>query len=89
MIYAQINEDNICVAVSESGGDIEGDDIIELESFDVSLLGKRYNNGAWKEVYREPVEAPMTQLDKIEAQQLATMEAAATIYEAVLELGGE
>ena len=89
MVYAQINEDKICVAVSQSGGTISGKDIIELEMFDASILGKKYNNGKWEDVYVEPVEPEPTQLDRIEEQQLITMEATATVYEAVLALGGE
>ena len=89
MVYAQINEDKICVAISQAGGTISGEDIIELEMFDASILGKKYNNGKWEDVYVEPVEAEPTQLDRIEEQQLITMEATATVYEAVLALGGE
>lgn len=89
MVYAQINEDKICVAISQAGGTISGEDIIELEMFDASILGKKYNNGIWEDVYVEPVEAEPTQLDRIEEQQLITMEATATVYEAVLALGGE
>ena len=66
MVYAQINEDKICVAVSESGIAISGDDIIELDIFDASILGKKYNNGKWEDVYVEPVQPQPTQLDRIE-----------------------
>ena len=66
MVYAQINEDNICVAVSESGIAISGDDIIELDIFDASILGKKYNNGKWEDIHVEPTPTQPTQLDRIE-----------------------
>ena len=53
MIYAQLNEENICVGVSDLSGEVEADNMILLESFDVDILGKKYNNGEWEELHQE------------------------------------
>ena len=49
--YAQINEENICVAVSELAGDMsEYPNLLRIESFDSSLLNKKWNGTDWEEV---------------------------------------
>lgn len=63
-VYAQINKDNICIAVSECSNKTNQKDMILLDTFAPSILGKKYNNGEWKEV---PLPEPEpTQLDRIE-----------------------
>ncbi len=47
--YAQIDEGSICIGVSQLSGVVTADNMILLETYDVSLLGKRYNNGAWED----------------------------------------
>lgn len=68
--YAQLGENDICFTVMDSGGKLQtSDKIIRLESYDLSLLGKRYNNGVWEDVEQPESEAEpeITQLDRIEA----------------------
>ena len=66
-LYAQIDENNICVAVSRLKSVVTADNIIRLATFDTSLLGKKYNNGAWEDVPQSPEPEPEpTQLDRIE-----------------------
>lgn len=55
VIYAQLNENNICEGISQLSGKVVADHMIELEAADDSLIGKRYNNGVWEEV--EPTES--------------------------------
>lgn len=43
--YAQINENNVCVAVSQLSQDVESKYLILLPSFSDQYLGKKYNNG--------------------------------------------
>ena len=56
--YAQINTDNICFAVSDLSGEVKADNMIRLETYDASLLGKRYVNGKWFEVETGGVDSP-------------------------------
>lgn len=49
MFYAQINEENICIAVSQLYGEVQQENLIALSSFDSSVLGMKYENGAWTE----------------------------------------
>lgn len=65
MIYAQINEDSICIAVSEMEEIGEPNPyLVKIEKFDISILGKKYNNGVWEEG-PQPEPEP-SQLDRIE-----------------------
>lgn len=67
--YAQIDENNICIAVSDLTGKVTADNMLRLETYDTSLLGKKYNNGVWEEVPQPPEPEPEpTQLDRIELQ---------------------
>lgn len=67
-IYAELDKNNICKAVSDLSGEVIKDTMIPLETYDISLLGMRYDNGEWVEVPVEPVEPEPTQLDRIETQ---------------------
>ena len=62
--YAQIDESNICIAVSDLSGPVTADNMLRLETYDISLLGKKYNNGVWADM-PQPEPEP-TQLDRIE-----------------------
>jgi hypothetical protein len=60
--YAQINEENICMAVSELSGDMsEYPNLIRIESYDTSLLGKKWNGFDWEEIEKKqfPLEIPI------------------------------
>ncbi len=54
--YAQVNGEKICFSVSQLAGEVMREDMIRLEGYDVSLLGKRYVNGEWEEVAMEEPE---------------------------------
>lgn len=67
-IYAELDENNICKAVSDLSGEVIADNMIPLETYDESLLGKRYVDGVWEEVPQEPTPTPEpSQLDRIES----------------------
>ena len=82
--YAQIDENNICIAVSDLSGPVTADNMLRLETYDISLLGKKYNNGVW-EVMPQPEPEP-TQLDRIEEQiKVSYTEAQQTAVDAYTE----
>ena len=62
MFYAQINESNICVAVSNLTEKVQDTRLIPIGFMDVGLIGKKYANGEWVEV---PIpEPPISETDK-------------------------
>ncbi len=74
MIYAQLDENNICIGISQLSGEVTSDNMILLDNYDTSLLGKKYNNGIWEEVEPEPEPEPApTEQEMINAELLTTL----------------
>ena len=77
MYYAQLNEDRICVGISELSSEIIDENMIQINEFDITLLNKKYMNGEWIKVEytSEPLSEPEpTQLDIIEKAVLKSNE---------------
>lgn len=55
MFYAQMNENNICTAISNLAGEVQDIRLIPIGFMDVELIGKKYENGEWVEV---PMQEP-------------------------------
>ena len=70
LFIAEINDKNICFALTEIE-DIYAsslaDNCIPIETFDLSLLGKKWTGEGWEEVEQPEIEPEPTQLDRIEA----------------------
>lgn len=58
--YAQLNQESIVVAVTQTSSEIDEENLVELESYDTSVLGKRYNpdTGDFEDVEPEPIPVP-------------------------------
>lgn len=86
--YAQITDDGICCGVSQLSGIVEHDNMIQLESYDMSLMGKLWTGTEWVENPNppeppEPSTEPTTQdiMDKLndmsgDQVSVATLDAA-------------
>ena len=61
--------------------DPDGNEVIAVECDDSVKLGMLYKNGEFLGKEPDNISPQPTQLDRIEEQQLATMEAIASIYE--------
>lgn len=96
MVYyhAQIDENNICIGVSQNPLPIERDDMIQIDSYDLSLLRKVYQDGEWVEnpnppepiepVY-QPTNAELAEkLDAQQALQLSGLQGQADQYTVAL-----
>ena len=59
MFYAQINDENICIAVSNLSGEVSADNLIPLEVFDATVLGKKWTGDGWEDV-PQPEPEPVT-----------------------------
>lgn len=48
--YAQINENNVCTALLDTPAEItDNPKMILIDTYDLSVLGKKYNSGKWEE----------------------------------------
>lgn len=93
--YAQLSETGICVGLSDLSGEVTADNMILLESYDTTILGKKYENGVWVEVSEEepatePTETQPSNTEiknlllEVKEQNLILMEAFAESVEAGL-----
>lgn len=88
--YAQLNENNICIGISQLSGEVTADNMIEIETASNDFLWRKYNNGVWSDEKFEPIPEPTTPEPtnaEIQANQLVIMEVLATIYEEMLAKG--
>ena len=56
MYYAQINNSEIVIAITETAGAIDAPDMIEIQSCDITLIGSKYTNGTF--ILPEPIPKP-------------------------------
>lgn len=75
--YAQITEQGYCCGVSELSGEVQQEDMIPLDSFDTSYIGRKYDtkNKVWTDEYLQN-EDVTKEPDKVEmlGQQLSDLE---------------
>lgn len=62
--YAQLNENNICIAISQLSGTVIKDNMIEIPSFDSSYEWKKYENGQWSTEKFEPKEESIITIEE-------------------------
>ena len=61
--YAQLNDEGVCVVVSELSGEVLKENLVPLESYNIDLLGKKYRNGLF-EVVPKTKEQLLTELKR-------------------------
>ena len=72
--YAQLNENNICIGISQLSGEVIQDNMIEIQSLDNDKLWRKYENKAWSSEKFEPQStAPISEFEqlKLERQELS------------------
>lgn len=79
-IYAELDESNICKAVSDLSGEVIADTMIPLETYDTSLLGKRYEEGEWIEVAQPESVEPEPTEDELQWRAITDLEIAQMEY---------
>ena len=87
--YAQIDDDGICCGVSQLSGEVDYDNMIQLESYDMSLMGKLWTGTEWIENPNppeppEPVEEVTN--EDLQALELASMQGQADQYTTTLAM---
>lgn len=57
--YAQLDVQNMCVGVSQLAGVVDSDNLVELDSYDISVLGKLWQGGKWVDNPNKPTETEL------------------------------
>lgn len=69
--YSEINENNVCIAVLDTPTEItDNEKMILTDTYDLSVLGKRFNNGVWETVETSTEEYTPTETELIQAELL-------------------
>lgn len=81
--YAQIDDNNICVGVSQLAGEVDNSSLVVLESYDTSIMGKLWTGTEWVDNPNppspvEPTQEPTAQdiMDKLNDMQGAQVSTA-------------
>jgi hypothetical protein len=63
--YAQLNENNTCIGVSQLSGEVHADNMIAIENLDTDYLWRKYEGGQWSTDKYEPQSAaPLTEFEQ-------------------------
>lgn len=59
-LYAQINDDDICIGISQLSGEVHSDDMIMIDKYDTDLLWRKYDRATseWSTEKYEPEPSP-------------------------------
>lgn len=75
MYYAQLNDKNICVAISQLYGEVHKENMIQISTYDISILGGKYVNGEWEKVEPElPQEQSLSEQEQIAIDNALNLE---------------
>lgn len=70
--YAQLNENKICIGISQLSGEVIQADMIEITTADSTLLWKKFENGAWSNETFEPQStAPISEFEELKVKNTA------------------
>ena len=93
--YAKLNSENICNGISQLNDEVIEDNMIELASYDTSVLGKMWTGSVWVDNPNPPEpeqqEPPVTnkdldtKMDSLEQQLTAVMLGMVDMYSAITE----
>jgi hypothetical protein len=68
--YAQLNESDICIGISQLSGVVSQLNMIEIPVLDSGYIWRKYENGQWSEEKYEPQTiAPLTEFEDLKEQQ--------------------
>ena len=84
MYYAQINDENICIAVSKLHGEVKEGNLLQIPIYDSSILGKKYENGKWMDIPQKKEQNPITEQEQIAIDTALNVEYIACLLEAAL-----
>ena len=72
--YAQIDDNNICVGVSDLSGPVEAANMVQLDTYDTSVQGKMWTGSEWVE-NPNPPEQPEPSSEPTNADIMAQLQA--------------
>ena len=69
VFYADLNSNKVCIGIKQLSGIIQDPNSVQIESFDVDFLWRKYENGHWsKERFEPDTNAPTSEFDNLKNQ---------------------
>ena len=85
--YAQLNENNICIGLSQLSGEVIQNNMVEIQSFDNDKLWRKYENSTWSAEKFEPQStAPITEFEALKAQQALLLQSQSNQDDIIMNL---
>lgn len=72
--YAEINNQNIIIGISQLNGVINMPNMILIENYDSSLIGKKYVNGEFVEAEKQEQEQPLSENELWKLEMASNLE---------------
>lgn len=74
--YAQLNENNICIGISQLSGEVQVENMVRIDTADTDYLWRKYENGQWSaEKYEPETTASITEFEETK-QRVSDLEMA-------------
>lgn len=74
--YAQLDENNICIGISQLSGQVEASNMVPIDNLDIDKIWRKYENGQWSaEKYEPQTTASLTDYE-LTKQRLDDIESA-------------
>lgn len=74
--YAQLNENNICIGVSQLASEVKANNMIQINSLNTDYIWRKYENGSWSmEKFEPQTTAPITEFEETK-QRISDLEMA-------------
>ena len=85
--YATLNENKICIGISQLSGEVIQDDMIEIPSFSDTYMWKKHECGIWSVGTFEPIStAPIDEFEQLKASNIELKQQIETSSQAITEL---
>lgn len=67
-LYAQLNENNVCVGISQLSGEVMATNMIEIPILDPDYIWRKYENSTWSVEKFEPQStSPLSEFEQLRA----------------------
>lgn len=87
IFYAQLNENKICIGISQLSGEVIQENMIEIQSFDNDKIWRKYEKNAWSAEKFEPQStAPISEFEALKAQQALLLQSQSDQDEIIMNL---
>lgn len=88
IFYAQLNENSICIGLSQLSGEVKQENMVEIETFDNDILWRKFDGKRWSAEKFEPEStAPISDFEAMQVENKALKTELASTKKVASEMG--